>query len=144
MALLSTLERKVDNNTPTALSTDTDENCLYNAASLLLIGDQSLAHLLRAMVSIELFLHKNYYKDHPFIADKQKAISKKNVFSKCLRHSSTTDLENTDTSHLMCVTHESIANCETKKWSSMMCMLALSTVMKCPIRSIYPKTSTIF
>ena len=41
-------------------------NCLYSSASLMLVGDNSLMGDLRAMTSIELYLHADVYSDHPY------------------------------------------------------------------------------
>ena len=40
-------------------------NCLYNAASVLLVGDESLNAILRLLTAAELYLHGNFYAHHP-------------------------------------------------------------------------------
>ena len=40
-------------------------NCLFNSASILLIGDESLHGVLRLLTAAEIFLHNNFYGNHP-------------------------------------------------------------------------------
>lgn len=40
-------------------------NCFFNAASILLIGNESLHGVLRLLTAIEIFLHCNFYANHP-------------------------------------------------------------------------------
>ena len=42
-----------------------DGNCLYNAASIAVKGDESLSKVLRQAVSCELLKHFDYYCEHP-------------------------------------------------------------------------------
>ena len=44
--------------------TSADDNCLYNACSLALADDESLAMCLRCLTSIELFMNAEYYASH--------------------------------------------------------------------------------
>ena len=49
------------------LSTTAHGSCLFNAFSLDLIGDESLASPLRTLSSIEFYLNAEYYYSHPYI-----------------------------------------------------------------------------
>ena len=40
-------------------------NCLFNSASLSLVGNNSLVHKLRVMAAVELHLNATYYAQHP-------------------------------------------------------------------------------
>ena len=42
-----------------------DGNCLYNAASVLVVGDESLTAILRLLTAAELYLHSDFYAHHP-------------------------------------------------------------------------------
>ena len=42
-----------------------DGNCLFNAGSVCVVGNESLAVLLRLLTAAELFLQQNFYADHP-------------------------------------------------------------------------------
>ena len=48
-------------------------NCLYNACSIALIGDESLANCLRGLTCMELFMNSWYYADHPHFEDLEKS-----------------------------------------------------------------------
>ena len=48
-----------------ALKASADENCLFNSASILLVGDESASHMLRLLTAVELFLKPQYYANHP-------------------------------------------------------------------------------
>ena len=52
----------------TARSTP-DGNCLFNACSLLLRHNESLASILRMLTSVELYLKVDYYLEHPIFMD---------------------------------------------------------------------------
>ena len=47
--------------------TSADGNCLFNSASLVVTGDESLS--IRILVCIELFLNANFYAYHPHLED---------------------------------------------------------------------------
>ena len=42
-----------------------DGNCLYNSASVLANGDESLSNILRLLTAAELYLHSDFYAHHP-------------------------------------------------------------------------------
>ena len=124
---------------PTALSSKGNGDCLYNSASILICGNELLACLLRALVSIELVIHRSYYSNHPYIEEKQSVLPDKNVFEACMKSLSTKD-----TTKEEAVVKEAITNCNALTWSSMMCLLALSSVIQSRIKSIYPNTSNYY
>ena len=47
------------------LITPGDGNCLYNSVSMSLVGDTTLASLLRMLTAAELFAHSVFYAKHP-------------------------------------------------------------------------------
>ena len=49
--------------------TSADGNCLFNPASLVATGDESLSTTLRILVCIELFLNAKFYAYHPYLED---------------------------------------------------------------------------
>ena len=118
-------------------------NCLYNSASILLVGDESLLDLLRVCVSIELYLEQRYYAEHPYIISKLSSIKKQPnyVFSISLSNGATSDLQNADDSKRLCIKRQALLNLRTDKgrdWGSLMCLAALSNVIESKIKSIYP------
>ena len=40
-------------------------NCLFNAASINLIGNEDLSVALRLLTTAELFIHADFYANHP-------------------------------------------------------------------------------
>ncbi|CAC5424195.1 unnamed protein product [Mytilus coruscus] len=53
----------------TALKTTGDGNCLFHAASLALTGTEVLSHVLRLQTACEIYLHNEFYADHPRIVE---------------------------------------------------------------------------
>ena len=47
----------------------TDGNCLYSVISVRLVENNSLIHLLRILISLELFLNHEFYSKHPDLTD---------------------------------------------------------------------------
>ena len=47
----------------------TDGNCLYSVISVRLVENNSLNHLLRILISLELFLNHEFYSNHPVLTD---------------------------------------------------------------------------
>ena len=67
--------------------TSANGNCLYNAASLAVIGSERLSLYLRGLTSIELYLEFSFYSSHPLIEERFEAgafHSWKNAFAMCL------------------------------------------------------------
>ena len=42
-----------------------DGNCLFNAVSVILVGNQRLSLALRVLAAVELYLHADFYAHHP-------------------------------------------------------------------------------
>ena len=42
-----------------------DGNCLFNAGSVCVVGNECLAVVLRLLTAAELFLQQDFYADHP-------------------------------------------------------------------------------
>jgi len=47
-----------------ALKATAGGNCLFNSASILLVGDESASHVLRLLTAVELLLKPQYYAYH--------------------------------------------------------------------------------
>ena len=91
-------------HTPTVLRCRANDNCMYNSASILLMGDESLCNYLRVCVSIELYLEGNYYVEHPYTVSKQLSIPKhaNYVFSMSLIGADKKESCSTDTNNFKC------------------------------------------
>ena len=117
----------------------TNGNCLYSSTSLLLIGDNSLVDNLRAMTSIELFLHGEFYSKHPSFLETQNKnpgllMSTSVILKLCVSN----DSFNTDLASVDLVKHEALLNCDRSKWCSFLCILALSSAINKSIVCSYP------
>ena len=91
--------------------TSTDGNCLFNSASIATFGDQSKAAELRVLTCIEMLEHSDYLRQHK-----------------------TTGL------HLVTQDYnEAVVDCAIdRNFSCASTIHALSSVLKIPIRSVYP------
>lgn len=113
-------------------------NCLYNACSMALIGDESLANCLRALTCIELYVNASYYIDHPHFDNLEKTgkVSKKSSFMDSLSHQAFDNYVIGD--YVSAVYEEAQSNVGDAQYSSFLCLLALSTAIGQPIESYYP------
>ena len=118
-------------------------NCLYNAVSILLKGNESLATSLRLLTSVELFENSEYYAKHPRMeevlsSNAEQFLNQNNAFSALLSDESSKCFKG---DRVECINKEAALNLRDSNWSSMVCMMALSSVIKRHIISIYPKCS---
>ena len=97
--------------------TSTDGNCLFNSASIATFGDQSKAAELRVLTCIEMLEHSDYYK----------------------RQHKTTGL------HLVTQDYnKAVVDCAIdRNFSCAWTIHALSSVLKIPIRSVYPTVNEL-
>lgn len=108
----------------------------------MLIGNEKLCHLLRALVSLELVLnHKFYHANHPFI--EEKANYTEESMSTILEHamSNYASENHSDKKKILVQAH---LNLDNKAWSPFICILALSSVVSRKIQVVYPKTENIY
>ena len=61
--ILEDVRAEVDNQL-VALSTTGNRDCLFNASSIMLFGNESVAALLRLLVAGELYFNHSFYADH--------------------------------------------------------------------------------
>ena len=116
-----------------------DGNCLYNACSIALIGDETLATCLRCLTSIELYQYAHFYASHPVLdyLESQKRISNlNNAFAKMLSFKAA-DLFEKD-NHLPSVYREALHIAKNFRFSSFLCVLAVSSVIGLPIETYFP------
>ncbi|XP_028419094.1 uncharacterized protein LOC114544742 [Dendronephthya gigantea] len=118
-----------------------DGNCLYNACSIALCGNESLASYLRCLTSIELFLNSSFYAKHPIIEQQHKKgafSSIANTFAMCLSDIALGSVTKEDP--CAPILTEAYSNAMNHQWSSFICLLSLSSVVKRPIESYFPIT----
>ena len=89
-----------------------DGNCLFNAASIALTGNESLSKEIRLRTALEMIINQHTYLQHP-------------LFNALLVHS-----PEFEDAMLEC--------CRDGAYSSIFTMMALSNVIGKPIRSIFP------
>lgn len=115
-----------------------DGNCLYNSASLVIYGSDTLAPILRLLVAGELFLNAKYYATHPRFS----TLSGKTTFhpgslfavSLSCDHHDLRQRENV-------IRKEAIETCRQGKWAALVQIMALASVLRRPVFSVYPLAS---
>ena len=106
-------------------------------------GDETLATTLRCLTSIELFMNIPYYSSHPLIEQqhKQGAFScKENAFAMCLSDAALECFDKKD--QKKAIFEELCRNANDQVYSSFLCLMSLSSVIRLPIESYYPISSS--
>lgn len=114
-------------------------NCLYNACSLALCGNETLSSYLRCLTSLELYEHSTFYASHPLIEslhNKGAFASPGNAFAMALSDSTLSTLKKDDKK--AAVFAEAFNNCRNFAYSSFICLLALLSSVGCAIESYFP------
>ncbi|CAH3188790.1 unnamed protein product [Porites lobata] len=126
-----------------AVKTTANGDCLYNAASLTLVGNESYATLLRLLVALELVLNADFYVQHPkctyFPAGGRHPNT---VFSLCLTNSSNKVFHDTEHDKKFAILSEAWVASKPKEWSGYFHLKALATVLARPVFSSYPNCQT--
>lgn len=125
-----------------ALQVSGDGNCLYNSASVLMKGDESLNETLRFLTACELFLNAEFYANHEKLseANAECSYSEKTLF--ILMVTSAGEKQGQSTRRAVeAVKAEAMSASKDKVCSSLVHLMALSTVLKRPIFSVYPNTN---
>ena len=118
-------------------SVSADNNCLYNAASLFLTGNESIALSLRLLTSIELFCHGHFYTSKlKSIVESLDICSNKLALLKSAFHFTSVDHVNKDSIE-SAFQSEAALNCSHSQYASLVCVMALSSVIGTEIESIY-------
>ncbi len=123
-----------------ALQATPNGDCLFNAASILFCGHESLSTLLRLLVAGELYFNATFYADHETFSETARSnpeLDQDVLFLIALtkrgdqRFTASKD-------KVEAVKEEAFVACEKGEWSSLMHLMGLSSVMSTPIFSIYP------
>ena len=121
-----------------------DGNCLFNACSISLIGDESLSVFLRCLASIEIFEHSSYYADHPLLFGHSlngREMNEDSIFSNIISQVAFDSFKKGDRVPAVLVEARNVA--VNFSYSSFLCLLALSSVIGMSIESYYPMKSEI-
>ena len=114
-------------------------NCLFNACSIVLIGDESLSVYLRCLTTIEMFKHASYYANHPIIYGHclhDKRLDENSIFSIFISQIAYQSFQKND--RIPAVLAEAVNVANNFTYSSFLSLLALSSVIGRPIESYYP------
>ena len=115
-------------------------NCLFNAVSLALVGDETQMSLLRLLVAIELLLNSEFYIQHPILTLFSSADHQEDKpFSLCLTRDSDKVYVHTNKSKEDAIWSKAQVATKCKEWSGFFHIAALSTVLARPIFSAYAK-----
>ncbi|XP_065069047.1 uncharacterized protein LOC135694297 isoform X2 [Rhopilema esculentum] len=121
-----------------------DGNCLYNAASVAITGQEELSPTLRALTSAELYLNATYYASHPHFVSLLATDKTPGLIGRFFQLSHSFEVSDLATSNHFEFTQsakvEALKNCQVKRWSPFICLLALASVIGIPIHSLYPET----
>ena len=122
-----------------AVKTTVNGDCLYNAVSLALVGNESYAMLLRLLVALELALNVDFYAQHPKFASFPSGGRHPNtVFCLCLSKSSDKAFHDSEQDRKVAIWSEARTASTPKEWSGYFHVLALSAVLARPVFSSYP------
>lgn len=129
---------------PISFSASPNGDCLYNACSLALIGDESLSKNLRFLTSIELYRFSEFYAKHPHIESLWKAgglpkdvKSKDSLMSQCFGENASWAFKKGQgwNDSILIQAEE---NCNLGTWSPLICLMALTSVIGLTIESVFP------
>jgi len=122
-----------------AVKTTGNGDCLYNAVSLALLGDESYAILLRLLVALELAINVSFYAQHPkFTYFPSGGCHPNTVFSLCLTRRGNDVFHDSAQKRELAVFSEARTASKPKEWSGYFQVSALSAVLARPVFSSYP------
>lgn len=131
---------------PVALKSTGNGNCLYNSASLLLCGDESRSQGLRILVAGELYFNAEYYADHEIFRNTVRELSEvqeSTLFTVGLSVDGDQILAGGG-STIDAIKAEALAGCKNGVWGSLVHMMALASVIRQPIYSLYPEVNFLY
>ena len=130
------ISREVELKNCIHLKTTGNANCMFNAASLLLVGNKSLSDVIRLLVAGGLFFFSEFYiqtvQDRFLEIENETPYSEATAFSTILTEAGEREMTNSK-SRLEAIRTEARNTCLTNNWNGMIQMMALSTVLRWPI-----------
>ena len=114
-------------------------NCLFNACSIALVGDESLAVSLRCLTAIELYQNAQYYALHPLLElqhNNGAFNSTNNAFAMSISDAALDASEGKN--HVQAVCFEASRIAKDYQSATFVCELALASVIGRPIEAYYP------
>ena len=116
---------------------------MYNSASLLLCGDESRTEGLHILVAGELYFNAEHYANHEIFLDTIRELSKVQeltLFTVALSADGDQILAGGG-SRIDAIKAEAWAGCKNGVWGSLVHMMALASVIRRPIYSLYPEVN---
>ena len=123
---------------PVALQATRNGNCLYNSFSLILCGNEQRSHYLCVLVAEELSFNAEFYANHEIfkVTERHFGIPESVLFPVALSKDGDRILT-AGGSQADAVKAEAIAGCKDKNWSCLLHLMALASVLRRPIHSLY-------
>ena len=129
-----------------ALKTTPNGDCLFNAISLLVRGNESAAMLLRLLVAGELYFNASFYADHHVFVDTIRSnsdLSLDTLFTVALTEAGADECSK-NRSKTDAVKSEALVACTRGEWSSFLHILGIASVLSKQVQSIYPDVNFRF
>lgn len=129
-----------------ALKATPNGDCLFNASSILVRGNESAAMFIRLLVAGELFFNASFYADHHVFVDTIRSntdLSLDTLFTVALSEAGADKYSETG-SKTDAVKSEALVACTRGEWSSFMVILGLASVLSKQVYSIYPDVNFRF
>ena len=125
------IQREVEVKNCIALKTTGNASCMFNAASLLLSGNESLSDVIRLL--LELLFFSEFYiqniQDSFLEIENKTPYSEATILSTILTEVGEKEMTNSK-NHLKAIHAEAHNTCVTNNWNGMVQMMALSTVLR--------------
>lgn len=122
-----------------ALKATPNGDCLFNAISLLVRGNESAAMLLRLLVAGELYFNASFYADHHVFVDTIRSnsdLSLDTLFTVALTEAGADECSK-NRSKTDAVKSEALVACTRGEWSSFLHILGIASVLSKQVQSIY-------
>lgn len=129
-----------------ALKATPNGDCLFNAISLLVRGNESAAMLLRLLVAGELYFNASFYADHHVFVDTIRSnsdLSLDTLFTVALTEAGADECSK-NRSKTDAVKSEALVACTRGEWSSFLHILGIASVLSKQVQSIYPDVNFRF
>ena len=122
-----------------ALKATPNGDCLFNAISLLVRGNESAAMLLRLLVAGELYFNASFYADHHVFVDTIRSnsdLSLDTLFTVAITEAGADECSK-NRSKTDAVKSEALVACTRGEWSSFLHILGIASVLSKQVQSIY-------
>ena len=129
-----------------ALKATPNGDCLFNAISLLVRGNESAAMLLRLLVAGELYFNASFYANHHVFVDTIRSnsdLSLDTLFTVALTEAGADECSK-NRSKTDAVKSEALVACTRGEWSSFLHILGIASVLSKQVQSIYPDVNFRF